>query len=261
MKDDSRTFAGRVAAVTGAGSGIGRAVALGLASAGAQVAAIDLSDDGLQATAAMAPAGSIRIMVQDVSRAGELGQLMGQIEGELGRLDHVVSAAGVVAVMPFMELTPEAWERLFAVNVTGTFFTLQAAARVMVAAGRGGSMVSLASLAGRLGRPQYSHYAASKAAVISLSRSAAAALAPSIRVNCVCPGIIATPMWEQLDRESAMRFDRASGETFERAVAEAPLGRAGTPEEVSDLILYLLSDAARYITGQAIQVDGGIHMA
>lgn len=260
MQGEAPPLLDQVVVVTGAASGIGRGVALAAAARGARVVAVDLSQAGLAETAARAQPSRVEWMMQDVSEVEQLSGLFESIAGRMGRLDHLVAAAGVVRVDPFLEVTPAAWDAVFGVNVRGLFFSIQAAASVMARFG-GGSIVALASVAGRLGRAQYAHYAASKAAVISLTRSAALALAPSIRVNCVCPGVIETPMWEGIDRASAEIFDRASGQTFAEAYSAAPIPRPGSPREVADLILFLMSNQAAFITGQAVHVDGGLYMA
>ena len=146
------------------------------------------------------------------------------------------------------------------VNLKGTFNLGQAVARVMVGA-RSGSIVNIASTAGKIGRPLSAHYAASKFGVVGLTQSMAVALAADgIRVNAVCPGIIDTPMWQGIDAELTTMSGLAPGEAMRAQVAEIPMRRAGSAEEVADLVLFLAGDGARYITGQAINISGGLVM-
>jgi acetoin reductase-like protein len=248
--------------VTGAGRGIGRAIALRLAAEGAQilVAEIDQATGAQTAGAIWAKGGKARFVATNVARPEDSQAAVAAAVAAFGRLDVLVNNAGVVRSRPLMEITEADWDRTFSVNARGLFFCLQAGAREMVRRG-GGSIINLASIAGRWGRPMLADYAASKAAVISITQSAALALAPEgVRVNAVCPGVVDTPMWVQIDREWGEAVGKRPGELLADRVGGIPLGRIETPEDVAGLVAYLASDDAAYITGQALNVCGGLQL-
>ena len=250
-------FEGRVVAVTGAGSGIGFEVASALVRLGARVYAIDASAAGLRRLVEHAEENArITPLECDISNGDGVSAVFARIGADAGRLDGLVNAAGIVVTANFLDFEDRDWERTFAVNVLGSYLALKHAAPLLASTGTG-RVVNFSSIAGKLPNQFTAPYAASKAAVISLTRSAAVALAPAITVNCVCPGIIDTPMWGQLGREL-----RALGAPidFKGRSEQAPLGRAGTPDDVADVVLFLLSDASRFITGEDVNVSGGLVM-
>ena len=252
-----------MAFLTGAGGGIGAATALALARRGHPVAILDIdAAKAAETGAAVARAGGLAWSgAIDVTDPASVEAALDGAEAALGGVRHVVTAAGVIRTAPFLELAPEAWDRTLGVNLKGTWLVLQRAARRMVAAGRPGSYVAISSISGRSGRATSADYAASKAAVISLVKSAALALAPhEIRVNAVCPGIVDTPMTTAIHDQTARELGITREESLARMLAMVPLGRLETPEEVADAIAYLLSDGARYVTGHALNVCGGIEM-
>jgi len=181
-----------------------------------------------------------------------------------------VCNAGIVQVKPLLALEADDWDRMLAVNVKGCFLSLQAAAQAMrlqppLAAGRPrGKILTMASIAGRSGAGPIAAliapYRASKAAVISLTQSAAITLAPDITVNALCPGLVDTDMWKRMDRDWTALQGVAEGEAWRQRVAAIPMGRPQQPEDVAGLALYLASPAADYMTGQAINIDGGLMM-
>lgn len=183
----------------------------------------------------------------------------------------MVCNAGISQIKPLLALDASDWQRMLDVNVTGTFLTLQAAARQMLtqeplAPGRPrGKIITLASIAGRPGAGPIASviapYRASKAAVISLTHSAAFTLAPHITVNAMCPGLVETDMWQQMDRDWTELQGLPQGEAWRQRVSAVPLGRAQTPDDVANLALYLASEAADYMTGQSINIDGGLMMS
>jgi meso-butanediol dehydrogenase/(S,S)-butanediol dehydrogenase/diacetyl reductase len=259
VNDGRRPLDGKVALVTGAGQGNGRAIALRLAADGAAVAVNDLIPETAAASAvAIEHAGGRALAVAgDVSRTSELANLVGRTTAVLGRLDILVNNAGLIRVNPFGSVTEEDWDVTMNVNLRGLFFLSQAAAEVM---GEASSIINISSVAGR-GTPTLSPpYAASKAAVINLTQTMARALASAgIRVNCVCPGIIDTDFNQRLDRLVGVERQGLEPGEFLRQRAETPLmKRLGTAEEVAAVVAFLAGPDAEYVTGQAINVDGGI---
>lgn len=247
-------FAGRVAAVTGAASGLGRATALGLAREGARLLLFDRDAAGLEAVAAECP-GAV-VVVGDAASAADVARAAAVAEERLGPVELLATAAGILGpTRPAIEAEEADWDRVFAVNVKGTWLAARAFIPQMRKAG-GGAMVAFSSTAGLAGSSALPAYSASKGAVVLLTRSLALShAAEGIRVNCVCPGSIETPMLEATFAAAGDAAARAAREALFRA--RHPLGRFGRPEEVSETVLFLLSDAAGFITGVALPVDGG----
>jgi 3-oxoacyl-[acyl-carrier protein] reductase len=250
---------GRVAVVTGAGSGIGRASAVALAAAGATVVGADIDGAAAEATAEGIGDRARGVRV-DVSRAEEVDELIEGTARDLGRLDILVNNAGIMHEQLVADTTEEELDRVLATNLKGVFFGCRAAARVM--AGRGGSMVNLASAAVDLPAPRHACYGMSKAAVVQLTRTLAMELGDDgVRVNAVAPGFIITGITARhfTNPDGTVDEERkaAVAKTFSRV---APLRRVGEPEDVADVVLFLASDASRYMTGQILRPNGGMAM-
>lgn len=246
--------------MTGAGRGIGRAIALRLARDGFDVAINDVSAESAEDTVrAVEELGRRAVAVPaDVSdREGAFGMVATAAE-QLGRLDTMIANAGIVRVKPLLETTPEDFQALFAVNVFGVAWCIQAAAERFVAQGGGGKVIVASSAAGHQGFPYHGAYCGTKFAVNGLIQTAARELAPhGITVNAYCPGIVATEMWDYIDRELGEQLGRGRGETMADFASGIPLGRIQTPEDVAGLVAYLASPDADYMTGQAVVIDGG----
>ena len=246
-------FSNKVAVVTGAASGLGQATAIMLSQEGARVLLFDRDASGLADTAAQCE--SAVTVVGDVTSADDLAQAA-TVAATLGPVSLLATAAGLLGpALPLTEVTEADWDRLFAVNVKGTWLTMRAFLPLIRQAG-GGSIVAFASAAGLTGSDTMPAYSASKGAVVMLTRSLARAeAAAGIRVNCVCPGSIETPMLEATFAAAADAEQRALREAAFRA--RHPLGRFGKANEVAATVLFLLSGAASFITGVALPVDGG----
>jgi 3-oxoacyl-[acyl-carrier protein] reductase len=246
-------FEGRVALVTGAAGGIGQAMCRRLADEGAAIAASDMDTALLSPLMAELGGRGVRTLALglDVRQAGTARETVQRIVGELGRLDVLVNNAGVFAQTPVLEIDPERWDALMAVNLRGVLVCSQAAMRAMIDAGRGGAIVNLASLAGQVGGVVAgADYAASKAGVVALTKSLAKAAARfGIRVNAVNPGVIDTAMPAQFPPEARARM-----------IEDTPLKRMGRPEEVASAIAFLASDDASFITGTTLDINGGIYV-
>ena len=270
-----RRLAGKIAIVTGAGQGIGKVIALRLAREGAAVVVAEYNPETAEAVAAEIASEGERALSYpvDASRAEAVRRMVADVVRAFGRIDILVNNAGVMQTKPLLNLTEEDWDRIGDVNQRGLFFCLQAIAAQMIAqvpeevkaAGRAersyGKIVNLSSISGRRGRPLAAHYAASKAAVISITQSAALALAPyNINVNAVCPGIVPTPMWQQIDVDRGRLFGLRPGEAMASFIEAVPLKRAATREDVAAAVAFFCSPEADYITGQTLNVDGGYEM-
>jgi len=257
-----------VALVTGGARGIGRAIALRYAQEGAMVLVADVDLAGAQAVAAeiRAAGASADACVTDIGKPEESPAMVARAVERFGRLDVMVNNAGVIRVRPLLELTPDDWDYNNDINARGLFFALQAGARQMrMQAPRGsglrGKIVNIASIAGRMGRPMFAAYAASKAAAISITQSAAAALAPDITVNAICPGVVDTEMWRKIDREWTSADGRAPGAAWADRIRGIPMGRPQTPEDLTGMAVFLAGPGSDYITGQSYNVEGGLVMS
>lgn len=291
-----RRFTGKVAIVTGAGQGIGKGVALRLAREGAAVVVAEYNAATAAETGAEIQVAGGRALpyAVDIADVGAVQTMVNDVVAALGRIDILVNNAGVVQTKPMLDLSEADWDRVVDINQRGTFFCMQAVAQQMIRqlpealrSGSGladvlshqlgkeaaeaattnvlaasyGKIVNFSSIAGRRGRPLSTHYAATKAAIISITQSAALALAPfRINVNAVCPGIVPTPMWTQIDQDRGRLFGAKEGEAMAAFIQQVPLKRAATPDDLAGVVAFLCSADADYITGQAINVDGGFEM-
>lgn len=250
---------GKRALVTGGGSGIGRAIALALARHGVRVAVADI--DISRATAVAAEIGrSAMAVAVDVRHRTSVAQAFDEMLRAWQGCDILIANAGISTMNRAVDLSDEEWDANFAVNTRGVFITNQMAARHYLECGRRGVIVNTASLAAKVGAPLLAHYSASKFAVLGWTQALARELAPSgIRVNAVCPGFVRTSMQE---REIAWEAE-LRGVSPERVVADyvaqTPLGRLEEPEDVAELVVFLCSDGARFMTGQGINVTGGVY--
>lgn len=257
-------LAGRTILITGAARGIGAASARRLAADGARLVLADV-DAAVEKVAVELGQAAV---VADVTRREDIERMLDEAYRRWGRLDVLFNNAGVIRVQPLLDVTEKEWDRVMAVNLRAVFFVLQAAARRMLRQGPmagselRGKLVQTASIASyRGGNPLMTPYSASKAGVVSLTRSAAQALAPHrITSNCVCPGAVETPMWAQIDREWGALEGLEPGEAWRRRIRNIPLGRPETPEDVAGVVAFLAGPDSDYMTGQAINVDGGIVM-
>jgi meso-butanediol dehydrogenase/(S,S)-butanediol dehydrogenase/diacetyl reductase len=260
-----KTLSERTVLITGAAGGIGAAAARRLAAEGARLVLADL--DGAAVEKLAAELGGVGVRA-DVTREADIAAMVDEPYRRWGRLDVLFNNAGVIRVQPLLEVTREEWDRVLDVNLRAVFFILQAAARRMVAqppipgSELRGKLIQTASIAAYRGAsPLVGPYAASKAGVVSITRTAAQALAPQrITANCVCPGAVDTPMWAQIDREQGALEGRPPGETWRRRTAGIPLGRGETADDVAGVVAFLAGPDSDYMTGQAINVDGGLVM-
>jgi len=251
----------KVAVVTGGAGGIGAAICRRYAAEGARVAIADRSGEQGKTLATEIGHGAFAVPL-DVTSRTSIDAMVETVLKTAGGIDILVNNAAVFDLAPILEITEESYDRVFAVNVKGLLFALQAVARQMVTQGRGGKIVNLASQAGRRGEALVGVYCASKAAVISLTQSAGLGLIEhKINVNGIAPGVIDTPMWDQVDALFARYEHRAIGEK-KRLVGEAvPYGRMGLPDDLAGAATFLASADADYIVAQTLNVDGGNWMS
>jgi NAD(P)-dependent dehydrogenase (short-subunit alcohol dehydrogenase family) len=240
----------RVAVVTGGASGIGLGCGRHLAAAGHKVALLDLAN--AEAAAAELGAGAVGVEC-DVADRAAVAAAFEKVRADLGPVEILVTSAGIESFTPVLDIAPERWDRIIAVNLTGTFSCVQAALPDMLAAGWG-RIVTISSSSAQSGAPNMAHYAASKGGVISLTKALAVELArQGITVNTISPSLVDTPM---------ARKAEAAGDFIGVDVVApmVPLGRAGTPDDIADAVAFLCSDAGSYITGQLIGVNGGMYI-
>ena len=255
---------GRTVLITGAARGIGAACARRLAADGAKLVLADL-DPGVEKVAAELNQTAVRA---DVTRRQDVERMVEEPYRRFGRLDVLFNNAGVIRLQPMLEVTEEEWDRVMTVNLRAVFFVLQAVSRRMLQQGLmpgselRGKLIQTASIASyRGGNHLMTPYSASKAGVVSLTRSAAQALASErITSNCVCPGAVETAMWEQIDKEWGALEGLGPGEAWKRRIRGIPLGRPERPEDVANVVAFLAGPDSDYMTGQALNVDGGLVM-
>lgn len=255
---------GKVAIVTGAGRGIGRAIALRLGREGACVTVADLDTANAQAVTReiMAADGQAYACTVDVKHKDDVQRMVDQTVEQFGRLDIQINNAGIGIVAPLMDTDEEAWDMLMNVNAKGVLLCSQAAARQMIAQGDGGRIINNASGAGKIAPGKgiaLGGYAASKHAVVAITKQMGLELSDhGILVNCVCAGIVDTPMWDLIDRDTTKQQGTPIGSVKAAAVASIPLGRIEQPEDVANMVAFLTSSDAGYLTGQTYNVCGGL---
>jgi meso-butanediol dehydrogenase/(S,S)-butanediol dehydrogenase/diacetyl reductase len=273
----------KTAIVTGAGRGIGKAVALRLAREGANIVVADINPKTAEQTAEEIQRLNRRALACqiDVANVAEIQPIIDHTVAVFERIDILVNAAGVAQTGLFLELTEQQWDHVLDTNLKSTTFIIQAVARQMIrqipekanttgdkdssplgnTLQSNGKIVNFSSISGRHGRAEQIPYAASKAAIISITQSAALAFARyNINVNAVCPGVVPTPMWEQIDQDRGRISGLAPGESIKSFIERIPLKRPGSTEDVAGAVAFLCSPDSDYMTGQTLNVDGGFEM-
>lgn len=255
-------FTDQVAVVTGGARGLGRGIAHAFAEQGADVVVCDINEDGARTTARQLTARlgrTVTAIPADVSDPGDVDRLVEDVTSNFGRIDHLINNAGTIAIAPITDTQPRVWDRVLAVNLRGVFLLTRAVLPVMSAVGSG-SIVNVASQAGKRPNRYIAAYCASKAGVISLTRTAALEAAPVVRVNCVCPGFIDTELQEEEYEVVSALTGQPRDEIRQSWLDAMPLGRIQTVEEVAAAVMFLASPAASQITGEALNVSGGLVM-
>lgn len=249
------------AVVTGAARGIGAAIAKAYVDEGARVAVADIRFDAARSTAAELGDNAYAVQL-DVTDQTAIDACIRAVEERAGGIDILVNSAALFDLAPIVEITRESYERLFSVNVAGTLFMIQAAARSMIARGQGGRIINLASQAGRRGEALVAVYCATKAAVISLTQSAGLNLIEhGINVNAIAPGVVEGDHWDEVDALFAKYEKRPPGEKKRLVGAAVPYGRMGRAEDIAGMAVFLASAEANYVVSQTYNVDGGNWMS
>ncbi|CUX58807.1 L-iditol 2-dehydrogenase [Agrobacterium genomosp. 3] len=252
---------GKSALITGSARGIGRAFAEAYLREGARVAIADIDFERASKTAREIGENAYAVEL-DVTKQHSIDTAIRTVEGQTGGLDILINNAALFDLAPIVEIKRESYERLFSINVSGTLFMMQAAAKTMIARGKGGKIINMASQAGRRGEALVAIYCATKAAVISLTQSAGLDLIKhGINVNAIAPGVVDGEHWDGVDALFAKYENRPAGEK-KRLVGEAvPFGRMGRAEDLTGMAIFLASDEAEYIVAQTYNVDGGNWMS
>jgi D-sorbitol dehydrogenase (acceptor) len=252
---------GKTALITGAARGIGKAFAEAYVREGATVFIADINFDGADATAKEIGEKAYAVHL-DVTKQDSIDAAIRTVEEKTGGLDILINNAALFDLAPIVEITRESYDRLFGINVAGTLFTMQAAAKSMIARGRGGKIINMASQAGRRGEPLVAVYCATKAAVISLTQSAGLNLiSHGINVNAIAPGVVDGEHWDHVDALFARHEGLKPGEKKKQVGAAVPYGRMGTAEDLTGMAVFLASAEAEYIVAQTYNVDGGQWMS
>ncbi len=250
---------GKTALITGAARGIGRAFAEAYIREGARVAIADINRDGVMATAA--EIGALPVVMDVTDQASIDAGVRVAVDG-MGGIDILINNAALFDLAPIVEITRDSYDRLFAINVGGTLFTMQAVARHMIATGRRGKIINMASQAGRRGEALVGVYCATKAAVISLTQSAGLNLiAHGINVNAIAPGVVDGEHWDGVDAKFAAYENKPRGQKKREVGAAVPFGRMGRAEDLTGMAIFLASPEADYIVAQCYNVDGGNWMS
>ncbi|MGK3143648.1 (S)-acetoin forming diacetyl reductase [Pantoea sp. C2G6] len=251
----------RVAFVTGAGQGIGEAIALRLAKDGLAVAVADYNlDTACQVAEKINRQGGKAIALKvDVSQRDQVLDAVEEARRTLGGFDVIVNNAGIAPSTPIAEITEEVVDKVYNVNVKGVIWGMQAAIKAFASEGHGGKIINACSQAGHVGNPELAVYSSSKFAVRGLTQTAARDLAPAgITVNAFCPGIVNTPMWQEIDRQISAAAGKPAGYGTQEFAQRITLGRLSEPEDVAACVAYLASPDSDYMTGQSLLIDGGM---
>lgn len=251
----------KVALVTGSGQGIGKAIALRLAKDGFAVAVVDYNAETARQTAEeITQQGGKAIALQaDVSDRDQVFAAVEQAQQQLGGFDVIVNNAGVAPTTLIEDITPEIVDKVYNINVKGVIWGIQAAVKAFKAQGHGGKIINASSQAGHVGNPELAVYSSSKFAVRGLTQTAARDLAPlGITVNAYCPGIVKTPMWDEIDRQVSAAAGQPVGYGTAEFAKRITLGRLSEPEDVAACVAFLAGPDSDYMTGQALLIDGGM---
>ncbi|MFK7699867.1 L-iditol 2-dehydrogenase [Pseudomonas caspiana] len=252
---------GKSALITGSARGIGRAFAEAYIREGATVAIADIDLERAHATAKELGPQAYAVKI-DVTRQTSIDGAIAEVVGRTGKLDILINNAALFDLAPITDITRESYDRLFAINVAGTLFTLQAAARQMISQGTGGKIINMASQAGRRGEALVGVYCATKAAVISLTQSAGLNLIKHrINVNAIAPGVVDGEHWDGVDALFAKHENRPLGEKKKLVGQEVPYGRMGTADDLTGMAIFLASQESDYVVAQTYNVDGGNWMS
>ncbi|QVK32001.1 L-iditol 2-dehydrogenase [Pseudomonas syringae] len=252
---------GKSALITGSARGIGRAFAQAYIHEGARVAIADIDLQRAQATASELGPNAYAVRM-DVTDQSSIDQAIAAVVAQVGKLDILINNAALFDLAPIVDITRDSYERLFSINVGGTLFTLQAAARQMIAQGHGGKIINMASQAGRRGEALVAVYCATKAAVISLTQSAGLDLIRhGINVNAIAPGVVDGEHWDGVDALFARHENRPLGEKKRLVGEQVPFGRMGTADDLTGMAIFLASADSEYVVAQTYNVDGGNWMS
>ncbi|EKG34704.1 L-iditol 2-dehydrogenase [Pseudomonas syringae] len=252
---------GKSALITGSARGIGRAFAQAYIHEGARVAIADIDLQRAQATATELGPNAYAVRM-DVTDQSSIDQAIAAVVAQVGKLDILINNAALFDLAPIVDITRDSYERLFSINVGGTLFTLQAAAKQMIAQGHGGRIINMASQAGRRGEALVAVYCATKAAVISLTQSAGLDLIRhGINVNAIAPGVVDGEHWDGVDALFARHENRPLGEKKKLVGEQVPFGRMGTADDLTGMAIFLASADSEYVVAQTYNVDGGNWMS